>query len=152
MFQNVVNKIEGDDYMDTDILSRYNTFWLIKYYTRFIRLYILNLKQQDQAANTTTIDRDYKFIQKHGRGLNRVPVRTWIFACLNQLCYRDREWQSSDSAHVDKYYFKWTKKGFQCFFLYLNIEGQGDYYKCKLVALLCHLTYLCTKCFEGGRP
>ena len=25
------------------------------------------------------------FIQKHGRGLNRVPTRTCIIACLNQL-------------------------------------------------------------------
>ena len=33
-------------------------------------------------------ERDYKFIQKHSRGLNRVPARTYIFACLNQLSYR----------------------------------------------------------------
>ena len=33
-------------------------------------------------------ERDYKFIQKHSRGLNRVPARTFIFACLNQLIYR----------------------------------------------------------------
>ena len=35
-----------------------------------------------------------KFIQKHSRGLNRVPARTYIFACLNQLtyrCHRERE-------------------------------------------------------------
>ena len=30
-------------------------------------------------------ERDYKCIQKHSRGLNRVPARTHIFACLNQL-------------------------------------------------------------------
>ena len=32
--------------------------------------------------------RDYKFIQKHSRGLNRVPARTYTFAYLNQLSYR----------------------------------------------------------------
>ena len=32
--------------------------------------------------------RDYKFIQKYHRGLNRVPARTYICACLNQLSYR----------------------------------------------------------------
>ena len=34
------------------------------------------------------IERDYKLIQKQSRGLNRVPVRTYIFACLNQLSCR----------------------------------------------------------------
>ena len=32
--------------------------------------------------------RDYTFIQKHSRGLNLVPTRTYIFAWLNQLSYR----------------------------------------------------------------
>ena len=42
------------------------------------------------------------FIQKHGRGLNRVPNRTCIIACLNQLRYRchgrqrDREKESEN--------------------------------------------------------
>ena len=36
----------------------------------------------------TERQRDYKFIQNHSRGLNRVPARTYIFACLNQLSYR----------------------------------------------------------------
>ena len=35
--------------------------------------------------------RDYKFIQKHNRDLNRVPARTYIFTCLNQLSYRCHE-------------------------------------------------------------
>ena len=29
-----------------------------------------------------------EIIQKHSRGLNRVPARTYIFACLHQLSYR----------------------------------------------------------------
>ena len=29
-----------------------------------------------------------KFTQKHSRGLNRVPARTYVFAGLNQLSYR----------------------------------------------------------------
>ena len=33
-------------------------------------------------------ERDYKFIQKHSRGLNRDPARTYIFASLNHLSYR----------------------------------------------------------------
>ena len=32
-------------------------------------------------------ERDYKFIEKHSRGLTRLPACTCIFACLNQLSY-----------------------------------------------------------------
>ena len=47
-------------------------------------------------------ERDYKFIQKHNRGLNRVPARTYIFACLNQLSYRcqEREKRGMNSALI----------------------------------------------------
>ena len=40
------------------------------------------------VLSSISFDKEKEFIQKHSRGLNRVPARTYLFACLNQLSYR----------------------------------------------------------------
>ena len=45
-------------------------------------------KRKSMRERERQKERDYKFIQKHSLGLNRVPARTYIFACLNQMSYR----------------------------------------------------------------
>ena len=51
-------------------------------------------------------ERDYKFIQKHSRGLNRVPALTYIFACLNQLSYRERDIESERKEDKERHIFR----------------------------------------------
>ena len=51
-------------------------------------IYILSVNKRERKIKERERERDYKFIQKYSRGLNRVPARTYIFACLNQLSYR----------------------------------------------------------------
>ena len=40
---------------------------------------------QGQRCQVLQALRDYKFSQKHSRGLNRVLARTYMFACLYHL-------------------------------------------------------------------
>ena len=57
--------------------------------TRVLMVEINNITtDRDDIERERERERDYKFIQKRSRGLNRVPARTDIFACLNQLSYR----------------------------------------------------------------
>ena len=52
-----------------------------------------------------------------------------------------------DVTPVDKDYFTWTTKAIRCHVIedlyrrpsYLHIKGRGVYYKCRLVATVCHL-------------
>ena len=48
---------------------------------------------------------DYKFIQKHSRGLNRVPYRTYIFACFEGRRaerQRDRETERERDRETER--------------------------------------------------
>ena len=75
-------------------------------YLEVVGYYLLNLNSLHQLHNNAVLEywklraisyswnpykpmRDYKFIQKYRRGLNRVPARTYIFAQRERGIERD---------------------------------------------------------------
>ena len=59
------------------------------FHNQFIHIYInISICLHREMRGRERDEGDLKFIQKHGRDLNRVPARTCIIACLNQLSYR----------------------------------------------------------------